>query len=110
MTGSFISSAINLARPGILAPPPAIVRPALAISDKSSGGVSSIVSEMAAIIWFKTGVIASRIWEDFSFKVVGKPVSKLRPETVISFSAIDACAAPIVIFNSSAVRSPIKML
>ena len=76
----------------------------------SSGGVCSRTCRTAATSCWSGSSIASMTSDEVIGIVRGRPAIRSRPRTSIDSSRSSGSAVPIVIFTSSAVRSPIIRL
>ena len=105
-TGIPVSAATSSGKPRISVPPPARRMPSRAMSQASSGGVSSSVSRTACMISRAGPWIAALTSSLRSSMAVGRPVTRCRPRTSTAPPAA-AAAEPIAILIGSAVRDPI---
>src|SRR5581483_1923265 len=105
-TGKPVSSLKSLSNPRKSAPPPAKTSPRSTKSAESSGGQRSNVILTESTIVEIGSSRASRTSCEVIISVLGKPATRSRPltSTLVSFSL--GYAEPILIFISSAVRSP----
>src|SRR3989344_1207953 len=93
-------------RPRSIAPPPKTVTPRSRTSERSSGGVRSITSFIASIRLSSDGASASRTWLSVRRTSRGRPVARSRPRIGRTSSSSSGSTAPMAIFVSSAVFSP----
>src|SRR4051794_15218424 len=108
--GTPVTWVSNLSMLRSIDPPPDMTMPLSMMSLDSSGGVFSSTPRTAVTICWRGVSSASITSELVSGMVLGKPAMRSRPRTSMCSSRSSGNAAPIAIFTSSAVRSPIIRL
>ena len=105
-----VSREINRSRPRRRAPPPASTMPLSMMSADSSGGVSSSVSLTVSTMALIGSEMASRTCSEVMTVLRGRPVMRSRPRISMKVSCSSRSADPMVILQSSAMRSPMSRL
>ena len=100
----------SLSKPQIREPPPVITMPLVEMSATSSGGVRSSTPWMASRMRVEGSSKASIISLEETVNTRGRPVIRQRPLMSMVTSSGRGKTQPMVIFSSSAVRSPMSTL